>query len=207
MVCDGLPQRQRRSAFCGGRAAEVELGTLEKQPLKERLIWSWSCLQPVSLWVWSCFCLWISNRVLLSTSWISRGGSFSLSLCCWKKLWLFTAFAWMIAFIHHHSSCISICFILINNINAKSIHMPILIPPASKKGSPFMFVASCSSIFSSHGCFLGPTHWPRVLRRFCPAHPTRRGHPVGGPCAALRWASLWDTHVTWHLWNVGVTWV
>lgn len=38
MVCDGLPQRQRRSAFCGGRAAEVELGTLEKQPLKERLI-------------------------------------------------------------------------------------------------------------------------------------------------------------------------
>ena len=71
MVCDGLPQRQRRSAFCGGRAAEVELGSLEKQPLKERLIWSWSCLQPKFLWVWSCFWLWISNHMLLGTSWIS----------------------------------------------------------------------------------------------------------------------------------------
>lgn len=39
----------------------------------------------------------------------------------------------MIAFIHHHSSCISICFILIYNINAKSTFANTYTPSFQKR--------------------------------------------------------------------------
>ena len=115
---------------------------------------------------------------------------------------LLTAFAWMTAsFIHIiiHHRCQDIYILYTCKYYANTC------TPAPKTAAPSCLLHHFLGNCSSRGCSLGPTHWFGVLRRFCPAHPTRRGHPVGGPCAALRWASLWDTHVTWHLWNVGIT--
>ena len=156
MVCDGLPQRQRRAAFCGGRPAEVELGTLEKQPLKERLIWRWSCLQLVSLWVWSCFTF--EYRIirfwdLLSTSWISRDGS-TLSFCCWRKLWLSTVVHGLCISDSFHSSFVDIYQHIYVDISWYMYYTYIHTNnsyPSSKKGSPSCLLHHFLIFSSSHG--------------------------------------------------------
>ena len=118
---------------------------------------------------------------------------------------LLTAFAWMTFFWFISSFIIGVNIFTYYKNTCK--YYANTCTPAPKKAASSCLLHHFLGNCSSRGCSLGPTHWFGVLRRFCPAHPTRRGHPVGGPCAALRWASLWDTHVTWHLWNVGITYL